>query len=287
MAHHGRASLPAPGRRVRAAQAEGRRTGFRAGRGRRSGRSEGDGTRTGRRGVRHMQSFVRRVRLDRTGQARAHAGEPELRAGRRRAHLGRHRTTGPARPWAREGRPARPRHRRIGRRRDLRRADRQDPRSDRHRRVEHGEAGPRAIAGSRSRHRLHAHRHQRRRQALRRRPRHRRQPAVVSTPPRPHQRRHARHRRWRRRRSLDRRHPPPARRHGAVAVRASASGHIHREAQLHGSRRAPSPHRGRVGYARRRPGDRAGGDPRRDPRPRARTRARQDRRRHTTDPASR
>ena len=167
---------------------------------------------------------------------------------------GRHRTAGAARPWARQGRPARPRHRRIGRRRDLRRADRQDARSERHRRVEHAEAGPRALAGRRSRHRLHARRHHRRRQALRRRPRHRRQPAAVPTPPRPHQRRHAGHRRRRGRRSLDGRHPPPARRHGAVALRAPASGDIHRQAEQHRPRRAPSPHRGRVGHARRRPG---------------------------------
>ena len=83
-------------------------------------------------------------------------------------------------------------------------------------------------------------------------------------------------------RSLDGRHPPPARRHGAVALRAPASGDIHRQAEPLRPRHATGAHRGRVGHSRRRPGHRVGPGPRRDPRPHARTRARQDHRHHMT-----
>ena len=77
--------------------------------------------------------------------------------------LGAHRAAGRARPGAGAARAEGADHRRVGRRRHVRRADRQGVRRRGHRRVQHGQGGPGPSARRRPRHRLHARRLRRRR----------------------------------------------------------------------------------------------------------------------------
>ena len=133
-----------------------------------------------------------------------------LRAGRGRPGLRPHRAAGRARPRTRAAGTEGADHRRVGRRRDLRRADRQGVRRRGHRRVQHGEGGPGPLARRRPRHRLHARGLRRRGSALRRDPRHRRQPLAVAAPARPHPQGDARDHRRRDGRPVARRHRPPA-----------------------------------------------------------------------------
>ena len=87
-------------------------------------------------------------------QAGAQTLEPQLRAGRRRAGLGDDRTARTLRRRPPAGRAEGLDHRRLGRRRHLRRADRQGTRSGSHRRLQHRQARPGALDRRRPRHRL-------------------------------------------------------------------------------------------------------------------------------------
>ena len=104
LAHHGRAAVPHPAGRLRAAPAQVRQPGPEPGRNGRGRRRRRDRLRAGRRGVRHRRRHLRRVRRAPTGQARRQAGEPLLRAGGRRAGLRAHRAAGRPRPRTRPGR---------------------------------------------------------------------------------------------------------------------------------------------------------------------------------------
>ena len=85
--------------------------------------------RAGRRGVRRRHGHLRRVRRGTRGQAGPQADPPHVRAGRGRADLGSDRAPGPARRRPPRDGPARARHGRLRRRRDVRRPDRQGPRA--------------------------------------------------------------------------------------------------------------------------------------------------------------
>ena len=82
--------------------------------------------------------------------------EPQLRAGGGRPRLSPHRPAGLSRPWTGAARAEGAGHRRVGRRRDVRRADRQGLRSRRHRCLQHDESGHGPIHRRRPRHRLQA-----------------------------------------------------------------------------------------------------------------------------------
>ncbi len=113
-------------------------------------------------------SFAEYARA-RAGQARTQAGEPLLRAGRGRPDL---RAVPRCRPSATGAGAARAEgadHRRVGRRRHVRRADREGLRRRGHRRVQHRQGRPGPIPRRRPRHRLHPRRLRRRRAPLRRR----------------------------------------------------------------------------------------------------------------------
>ena len=141
-----------------------------------------------RRGVRHRRGLVRRVRHRPGGQARAEAGEPLLRAGGRR----RRSPALTALQAVRDRRAAcRPAQKVLiigasGGVGTLRRADRQGVRRRGHRRVQHRQGGPGPLPRRRPRHRLHPRGLRRRRAALRRDPRHRRQPLADPAPARAH-----------------------------------------------------------------------------------------------------
>ena len=91
---------------------------------------------------------------------------------------GGHRAAGTARRGRVAAGPAGADHRGVRRRRQLRRADGQGVRRRGHRRVQHGEDRPGALARRRPRHRLHPRRLRRRLSPLRPDPRHRRQPST-------------------------------------------------------------------------------------------------------------
>ena len=182
------------------------------GRGPRRGDRQGRDVVPGRRrGVRHRRGRLRRIRMRPAGEACAPAGEPHRRAGGRRARLSPDRPAGCPRPRACARRAEGPGHRRIGRRRDVRRADRQGLRCRSHRRVQHREDGPGPVRRRGPRDRLHARRHRRRSPALRRDHRHRREPPAPAASRRPYPPRDAGHRRRRDRRPVARRiRPQPA-----------------------------------------------------------------------------
>ena len=100
--------------------------------------------------------------------------------------------------------PARPDHRCIGRRRNLRGAAGEGARSRRHRRVQHGQDRSGPIARRRPGHRLHPRRLRRRHRTLRPDPRHRWKLVTVTAASRAEPERDARHRRGRGRRDTHR-----------------------------------------------------------------------------------
>ena len=156
LASHDRPALPGPPRGLRGPRPQDARP-WPRGRGPRRGDRQGrDDVPGRRRGVRHRRGRLRRIRLRPAGQACAPAGEPHRRSGGRGARLSPDRPAGCPRPRARARRAEGPGHRRIGRRRDVRRADRQGLRCRSHRRVQHDEDGPGPVRRRGPRDRLHA-----------------------------------------------------------------------------------------------------------------------------------
>ena len=132
---------------------------------------------------------------------------------------------------SRRGGPARPDHRRVRRRRHLRRAARQGLRGRGHRRLQHGEDRPGRGHSAPTTSSTTPGTTSPTAPTLRPDPRHRRQLAAVTAAARPHPDRNARHRRRRRRRQLDRRIRPPAAGPRALAVRAQRLTMIAKEQQ--------------------------------------------------------
>ncbi len=140
-----------------APQAEGDEAGSRLRRDRRGRRREPHGLRARRRGLRREDGRVRRVRL-REERDRAEAGEHHVRAGGGRADRCAHRAPGTARQGRAPGRSEGPGQRCLGRRRHVRRPDREGVRGGGDRRVQDAERRARSLARRRPRRRLHARR---------------------------------------------------------------------------------------------------------------------------------
>ena len=166
-------------RPARAPKAEDRQAGSRLRRHGGSGRQGRHAVSPGRRGVRRQERRLRRVRLRSRIAVALKPAEPDTRAGGGRARRGAHRAAGSSRQGTSAGRAEGPDQRRLGRRRHVRRADRQGTRSGGDRRVQHEERRPRALDRRRSRHRLHAGGLHAERRAIRPDARHRGQQVVV------------------------------------------------------------------------------------------------------------
>ncbi|CAA9252904.1 MAG: Bifunctional protein: zinc-containing alcohol dehydrogenase; quinone oxidoreductase (NADPH:quinone reductase); Similar to arginate lyase, partial [uncultured Acidimicrobiales bacterium] len=277
MACDGRPAVPhAPGG-VRAAAAQGAEPRAKRRRHRRVGREGRDRVQAGRRGLRRGRGRLRRVRRGRSEETRPEAGEPLLRAGGGRSHLGDDRAAGRARPGKGRGRAEGADHRGIGRRGHVRRSDRQGLRRRSHRRVQHGEGGPGSSARRRPRRRLQPGGSLRRRAPLRRHPRHGRQSTAVTAPPSAHPRREAGHRRWRERRTVDRGLRPRDPGSAAVSVRRPEARQPDGVGELRGPDGPPGPSRGGNDHIGHRSDVPLGRRPRGDPAPDRRTRPRQGR----------
>jgi hypothetical protein len=195
---------------------------------------------------------LRPVRPHPGEQAGAQAREPLLRAGGGRPRLRAHRAAGRA-PRHGASRAEGSDHRRIGRRRYLRRADLQGLRRRDHRRVQHGEDRPGLLRRSGPRNRLHARGLRRRAAPLRRHPRHRRRQRAGTSAPGPRPSRQTRHGRERGRGAVARRHGPPAPCAPALPAGEPAAEHVHRVGELPGPEGPPRSHRVRKDRTGHRP----------------------------------
>src|SRR5215218_933362 len=171
-----------------------------------------------------------------------------------------------------------PGHRRLGRRRQLRRAARQVARGGGHRRVQRRQRRPGPLARRRPRHRLHPGGLRLGRPALRPHLPAGRDPLAVGLPARPHLQGDAAGQQRRRRRPLDRARRLGPRGGGAVAARGPAAGPLRGQAEGQGPGDPDPAHRGRRRLAGDRPHLPAARDGRGHPLPGAGPRPRQ--RRH-------
>ena len=260
--------------RDRAAQAEAPGPGDRCGGNRRGGRHGRRATSAGRRGLRLVRRRVRRARGRSRGAARPQAGQPHLRAGGRRGRVRDRRAAAPPRQRQGPAGPEGPGQRRVGRRRQLRGADREVDGRRGDGRHQHEERGPGPLDRGRPRHRLHPGGLHRGRGALRPDPRQRRQPLHGSDAARADGRRDPDLQRRRARRRQARPHPA----HDAGLDGRSTAGEP--DGQDPEPRRPRGPEGARRGRSHR-AGDRQHLPPRRgargDPSRRGRPRQRHDR----------
>ena len=206
---------------------------------RRSGRRGRHRVSSRRRGVRRPRRLARRIHERRRGTSdRSEARQPDVRASGRRAGRGDHGPAGAARSRQGRARSKGADQRRIGRRGNVRGANREGVRRRGYRRVQHTQsrAGPRARCGSRRR--LHSRRFYAERCALRPDRRSRRQLFAARLRTRLEARWCARHRGQREPGPLDRRIPRDPQADRLRPVCESRGEILCRDAEQTGSRRA-------------------------------------------------